>query len=184
MRRLLRAGLLMVLALMLSVGTLGAAAQSGNLIRNPGFELDANLDGRPDEWLPATSQFTRSRTLVHTGTYSGKYFLNRASSSQVTQRVIGISAGTSYVFKGMIDVDAAPGTRFSFDIEFQWRSGSGAIIGRTLLPSGGETKAWVQKRAAIRAPSGAADLLVVLRVTQQNAGSITIYVDGFSLTRV
>jgi hypothetical protein len=34
------------------------AAESANLVRNPGFEMDANGDGVPDEWerrTPATA---------------------------------------------------------------------------------------------------------------------------------
>lgn len=176
-------GLVMAVAVLLS-GTVGASAQTGNLIRNPGFELDVNGDGRPDEWLPASSAFTRSQTKVYTGAYSGKYVLTRIQHSAVSQRVTGISAGSSYVFNGMINVDASPGTRFTFDIEFQWRNGSGTVIGRTLLRGGGETKEWVQKRGAIRAPAGAADLMVVLQLKQTSRGSITAIVDSFSLVKV
>lgn len=179
-----RVSMLAMVAVVLLLGAQVTTAQSGNLIRNSGFELDANLDGRPDDWLPATGQFTRSQATVTSGAFSGRYFLNRASSSQVSQRVTGIAAGYSYVFKGKFNIDAAPGTRFSFDIEFQWRSGSGAVIGTTLVRGGGETKAWIEKRAAIRAPAGAADLLIVMRVKQLNAGSLTVFVDDFALVRV
>jgi len=46
---------------------------AGNYVRNPGFEVDENSDGKPDSWeQPGCGSLTISQTYVHSGLYSGK----------------------------------------------------------------------------------------------------------------
>jgi hypothetical protein len=96
-------GLLLIVALLTLTLTLAfapaASARGGtNLVRNPGFEIDANLDSRPDDWTPSTPAFTRSAAVVKSGSYSGKYYLSAIGQSRVGQRINGITPGRMYVF--------------------------------------------------------------------------------------
>ena len=68
--------LLLPAPLMMASATLAAAAAPPNLVKNPGFEIDADRDGIPDNWTPASPSdvlrptFTRTNAEVRTGAYA------------------------------------------------------------------------------------------------------------------
>ena len=68
------------------------STSSGNLLQNPGFELDANTDNKPDSWT-SNAKFTRSSDLVHGGSFSGKHFDTTNSNYTIKQTVNNLSAG-------------------------------------------------------------------------------------------
>jgi hypothetical protein len=180
-------GLLLIVALLTLTLTLAfapaASARGGtNLVRNPGFEIDANLDSRPDDWTPSTPAFTRSAAVVKSGSYSGKYYLSAIGQSRVGQRINGITPGRMYVFNTGLNIDASPRTRFALNIEFQWKNAAGTTISTSIVSGGGETKSWIDKRGAVRAPARATSVQLVFHLRQLSSGNITVYIDDVSFS--
>jgi hypothetical protein len=59
-----------------------------NLLRNGGFELDANADTRPDTWT-TDATFIRSNAEVHGGSFSGRFSATTNVNVIVKQGVTG-----------------------------------------------------------------------------------------------
>ena len=62
-----------------------------NRLLNPGFELDANNDTRPDSWT-SNADFTRSNALARSGSYSGRHLATNNAGYTITQGVSGLTA--------------------------------------------------------------------------------------------
>lgn len=117
-RALLSLGL--VAALVAGVATVTFATTSGaapaNLVKNPGLEVDANRDGRPDGWSAVgygvnTSRFTRVGQ-AHSGSYAQKVTVDRHTSGDRKLLAaydtggIPVSAGRSYDLSTWYRTDA------------------------------------------------------------------------------
>jgi len=80
-----------------------------NRLVNPGFEIDANANGRPGNWTISTTnttRFTRSTTLRLAGTCSVRHRATDNASYAVDQAVTGVTAGEAYRFTGSVNVPA------------------------------------------------------------------------------
>lgn len=144
-----------------------------NLLANGGFELDANNDGKPDSWGKKT-QFTRSNTVVRSGSYAGKHFATDDSGYNLAQTIPGLNAGTPYFLAGWINVPATSDT-FSIKFQVRWLNSSGSTLSTANLKTfSAATAGWSQMTWSGVAPAGATAAEVRMVITSLNA---TIYVD-------
>lgn len=149
---------------------------AGNLLANPGFELDAENNGKPDGWT-RSSTFTRSNVVVHLGSYAGRHSSTADDTYNVTQTVGGLSAGTIYKFSAWVNVPVTSDA-FSFTLDVRWFDAAGTALGVSSIKAyTAGTGGWNQATASLVAPSSTASALVRMRVSSLNA---TIYVDDFS----
>jgi hypothetical protein len=156
-------------------GYLSAAA--ANLLQNPGFELDANGDGRPDTWT-SNSRFTRSSTVKRSGSYAGRFRATDNSGTTITQTVSNLTAGATYTFAGWVNIPSTSDT-FTFKLEVRWRNASGSTIRTDTVKTYSTTSpqnVWDQAAKNMVAPTGTTSAQVRMIVSSLNA---TIYVDDF-----
>ncbi len=149
---------------------------SGNLLSNPGFELDANGDTIPDNWGTKT-KFTRSSAIPpHGGTYEGRHFATNNSGYSIFQQVT-VTAGTNYTFNGYVNVPATVDA-FTFQVKIKWMNGSTVLKTTKVAPVTSSTAGWQLMSVSTPAPSGATSAQVMMTVSSLNGA---IYVDDFSL---
>ncbi len=145
---------------------------TANSVKNGGFELDANGDGKPDNWT-AVAQVTRSSAQKRTGTYSMRHHATTNSSYVVAQPVT-VAAGHTYGFSGWINVPATADA-FTFALEVQWLNASNVVVGTSPIKTyTAATNGWNNATATLGAPAGATKASVRMVVTSLNA---TVYVD-------
>lgn len=151
---------------------------STNLLTNPGFELDANNDGRPDSWS-SKSYFTRSGAVVLAGTYVGRHLSASNNGYIITQTVSGITAGRTYNFSGWTNIPATSDS-FTYRLQVRWLNSSGSAINtKTAKTYTAATAGWNQAVADLVAPTGAVTAVIRMNVSSLNA---QIYADEFSFT--
>jgi hypothetical protein len=150
----------------------------GNLLANPGFELDLNNDGRPDSWT-SDVRVTRSSTVKRNGSYAMRHFATDNSGYTTAQVVAGIVPGTTYTFGGWVNI-LTTADAFTFQIDVVWRDGSNAVIGTSAIKTytAHTGSAWNLASTSVQAPAGAASAVMRMAVTSLNA---TIYVDSLTL---
>lgn len=144
-----------------------------NRLINPGFEIDANGDTRPDSWTTDT-RVTRSSAAKRSGSYAMRHSATDNSAYTISQGVTGLTAGTMYTVGGWINIPATSDT-FTFKLEVQWRNASNSVISTSAIKSySAATSGWNQATASLVAPAGTTNAQVRMVVTSLNA---TIYVD-------
>jgi len=149
-----------------------------NLLRNGGFELDANGDGRPDSWT-SNPRMTRSAAVVHGGAFAARHLAADNSSYVVSQKVAGVAAGSTYSFGGWVNIPSTTDA-FSFKLQVRWLNSANATVAtKTVKTYTASTGGWVQAAASLVAPAGSTSADVRMVVGNLNA---TIYADDFSLT--
>jgi hypothetical protein len=133
----------------------------GNLLRNPGFEVDANHDGRPDAW-GGTPSSTWTH-VAHSGRHSGRLVGSPDTPATLRQRIEGIGPGV-YRFSAwtwLTPACGAPGhgeDPVSLKVWVTWRRADRSVLGRALvvLPlrggAGGGT--WQEAGIEVVAPLG------------------------------
>jgi hypothetical protein len=146
-----------------------------NLLQNPGFELDANNDGWPDDWTTAPI-FSRSNELVRSGNYAGKYSSTSNASANVRQTINNLTAGTTYTISGWVNIPQPVGSGLSFQPKVEWRNGSTLIYRDSLIKYTGMTDGWHWFSGNLVAPAGTTNARLVLALTGLNG---TIYMDDF-----
>jgi len=154
---------------------------AGNLVVNPGFELDTNTDSRPDNWT-SNAKFTKSGVIVRSENFSGRHLATDNSGWTISQIINGISAGGNYNFGGWVNIPTTSDA-FTFSIKITWQNSSGSNLSTVLIKSYTVATAgvWNEVTKAITAPTGATKAVVKMVVSSLNA---TIYVDDFSLTAI
>lgn len=146
-----------------------------NLLLNPGFEIDANNDTRPDNWT-SNSRFTRSNAVVRSGSFSGRHRATNNSSYTISQTKTNILAGRTYNFEGWVNIPTTSDA-FTFRLQVRWQNSSGNTISTSTIKSySAATSGWNQALANIVAPTSATRAQIIMNVTSLNA---TIYVDDF-----
>jgi hypothetical protein len=143
---------------------------------NPGFELDANNNTRPDNWT-ADTRVTRSSVLARSGTFAMRNFATNNPGYTLTQVVAGLTA-TTYTFAGWTNIPST-GDTFTFTLRIRWRNAANTIL-RTdnVRVYNGSTSGWNKATASLVAPTGTTNAQVQMVVSSLNA---TIYVDDFAL---
>ncbi len=149
-----------------------------NLLLNPGFELDADNNNRPDNWS-SSPKFTRSNEQVHSGNFAGKQFDAANSDFTINQTVPNISAGATYHLSAWVNI---PNTSDAFNLKIQvrWQNAGGSNLHTDTIKSySGATNGWDLASGTVVAPPGASTALVRLNVTDLNA---TVFLDdiGFA----
>jgi hypothetical protein len=147
-----------------------------NLLRNSGFELDANSDTQPDQWT-SDSHFTRSNTTKHSGSFAGRHFATDDSSYTTSSQTINnLRPGEAYNVAGWVKIPPTSDS-FSFEIRVLWFWGNFPMatdaIHTYLDDTGG---AWQLVSANKIAPAGTTSAQLQMVVSNLNA---TIYVDDF-----
>jgi hypothetical protein len=148
-----------------------------NRLVNPGFELDANSDGRPDGWT-SNARFTRNGAIKYAGSFSGRHQATDNSGHTIQQNVGGLNGGVSYNFSGRVRIPATSDV-FTYRLQVVWRNSSNAIItSRTVKTYSAATgSTWDQASASLVAPAGTTKAQVRLVASNLKA---TIYVDDLS----
>ncbi len=150
---------------------------STNRLLNAGFELDADTNSRPDNWTSST-MFTRSSTVMLSGSYAGRHYATSNANYIVKQSVSNVVAGNSYSFSGSVRI---PSTKdaFTFKLSVRWIDSNGGTILTDTVKTYGKSSAnntWDTATGSFEAPQGAASADVQMEVTSLKA---TIYVDEF-----
>ncbi len=147
-----------------------------NLLSNPGFELDADNNGSPDNWT-IQSQFTRSSAVVHGGSFAGQHSATTNANYGVSQVVKNLTAGATYNFSGWVNIPPTADD-FTFSLQVRWRDSSNTVLRTDTVKSyTAATSGWDQAAAALVAPAGTTNAQIKMLVRSLNA---TIYVDDFS----
>ncbi|WP_296753695.1 LamG-like jellyroll fold domain-containing protein [Roseiflexus sp.] len=147
-----------------------------NLLRNSGFELDANGDTRPDNWTSNT-RVTRSAAVVRSGSYAMRHYATDNANYTISQTVAGVTAGTNYVLVGYVAIPPTSDT-FTFNVRVRWlRSDSTIIRTDTARSFTSSTSSWEMARGVYAAPAGAVQARVEMNVSSLNA---TVYADDFA----
>ncbi len=148
----------------------------GNMLANPGFEVDGNADGTPDSWTPWVN-FTRSNAAVHGGSFAGRFQATDNSDGKTDQRVLNLTAGTTYQLSGWVNIPATTDA-FTLRVQVRWMDAAkNTIATSTVKTYTAATAGWNQVTGSLVAPAGTAMADVKLTVLNLNA---TIYVDDFS----
>ena len=146
-----------------------------NALANPGFELDATADSRPDSWS-SSPYLSRSATQVRGGSFAGRWQSTSNKTASSYQQLV-VTAGATYAFSGWVN---APTTADAFTFEFQivWRSGA-KVLGTASIKRYTDDTAglWQEAAGATVAPAGATAARIKML-----AGSLgtTLYVDDLS----
>ncbi|MDP8957419.1 MAG: hypothetical protein M3N24_10770 [Actinomycetota bacterium] len=149
-----------------------------NLLRNGEFELDANGDNRPDGWT-TNRHFTRSNSVVASGDFSGRHRTGDDASYTVRQAVPNLLAGTTYTFRGLVNIPATT-EMGTFRIQVRWRNAAKRTIKAvTVETHTAPTRSWDVAARAMVAPRGT-KTAVVRMVLRRVEG--TIYVDQFEFS--
>jgi Calcineurin-like phosphoesterase len=151
----------------------------GNLVRNPGFEADADGDARPDDWT-TDSRFTRDAAAVRGGEHGGRHRAPATSPGTyaVAQDLEGLRPGATYDFAAWIDVPTS--TQVGFEWDVVWRTADGAVISQTSIWSSPGTGSWREARGAVVVPAGTATAELRMVLTGLSG---TVHVDDVSLVR-
>ena len=150
-----------------------------NLVRNPGFEVDGNRDGRPDSWS-SNARFTRRNALVFSGNFAGRHRATDNSSYVVQQSVSGILPDAGYYFSVLVNIPATA-DNFEFRLQVRWKNGSNKTLRTDTADSyTASTSNWSLASNTLHSPRGAkkAQLRMVVKSLKT-----TIYVDDFVFTR-
>jgi methionine-rich copper-binding protein CopC len=163
-----------------SFTTASGPPPSGNLLLNPSFELDANNNGKPDNWNEKP-EFTRSNAIAaHQGGFTGRFVINNEKSITIFQKVGNLTAGT-YDLSGWVNIPNTSDT-FIFRVKIKWLNSKNKSLRQdTLITIKKDTEgAWIPVTSSLVAPSGATSAEVQIFA---NKVSATVYVDDFSFTR-
>lgn len=155
--------------------TTGSTALS-NLLANPGFELDANNDNKPDAWS-TNKKFTRSNEIVpHGESYVGKFFATNDSGATINQHITNLTA-TTYQFKAWVNIPPT-NDAFTFRLRVRWRDVSGSTLRTDTIQtySTHTNGTWQEIAANLTAPVGTTSGLIIMDASSLN---LAIYVDDF-----
>lgn len=147
----------------------------GNLLSNPGFELDADGDSHADDWT-SNPAVTRSQLQIHHGSYALQHQVDLDSSYTIQQHVANLQPGLPFAFSGWVNVPSlSASSHFSLSLAVDWRDITGTITGTsTLLPITQTTQGWTFDDGVVTAPKGAASADVQMAVHNFQG---TFYVD-------
>ena len=151
-----------------------------NLVRDAGFETDANGDGRPDQWRGDAS-FSRVAVAHHDGTHAASLSARDNRTHRVTQTVTGVTAGASYRAGAWVNLRRTH-DRFTFAVTVQWRTAAGRLLRTDVLHRWRHaTAGWRPATRTLTAPSGARRARVVLVATSLRT---RVFADGILLRRI
>jgi hypothetical protein len=155
-----------------------------NLAANPGFEVDANADGKPDVWS-THSKFARicAPSLPAPGPHgescAGRFLATDNSDMKSTQAIDSVAAGATYSFSVWVNIPPT-GDSFNFKPQIKWLdAANNSISTKTVKTYSAATSGWDQATFSGAAPAGAVRAEIRLNATSLNGA---IYVDDVSFT--
>jgi hypothetical protein len=145
-----------------------------NQLVNPGFEIDANHDGRPDNWF-SLSRFVLSGQVVYSGVYSGMAFATAPTNLAPGDRVDYVQAGTTYYFSIWVNVPSAS-SAFTLRPRIRWFDVNNQVLAVQSLPQSitSTTPGWVQLSGPFVTPTNAFAANVEIPITNLNTN---LYLD-------
>jgi hypothetical protein len=154
-------------------------APGPTLVRNGGFEVDANVDGRPDGWT-SDARVTRATEVKNTGSYAMRHRATNNSSYAVQQIVPNLSGLTTYDVMGAVNIPTTSDV-FTFQLNVVWRDAANRTLRTSVVRtySTHTAGAWNKAAASIVAPAGTTNAVLTMQVTNLNA---TIYVDDVTFS--
>lgn len=157
--------------------TTSATMTLANRLLNPGFELDANNNTRPDSWS-SNANFTRSNVLARSGAFSGRHFATNNSGYTITQVLTGLAGSTSYTFAGWVNIPSNTDP-FTLTLRVRWRNASNTVLRTdTIKTYSASTSGWDKATISPTAPTGTTNAQVQMVVSSLNR---TVYVDDFAV---
>jgi Calcineurin-like phosphoesterase len=155
------------------------APRSGNLVRNAGFEADADADTRPDDWTTDV-RLTRDPAAARAGKQGGRLEASPSSTParHLSQDIEDLRAGAIYDFSSWVAVPADAAAGLEWDIV--WRDAEGDVITETNMVTTRGTGTWQQVLGAATAPAGTASAELRMIVPGPSG---TVDVDDVSLVR-
>src|SRR5581483_12277165 len=153
---------------------------NANLLKNPGFELDADANTIPDNW-GANTKFRRVGKPHIEGSYAGRLSATDDKAVTITQKILNLTAGTTYAASCQVNIPATTDA-FTFKVQIRWynslnRAIRTDVIERTFT---GKTNGWEKVTRDIVAPAGTASAQFQFVATSLNA---KINVDDCSFTQ-
>lgn len=154
-------------------------APSQQLVLNPGFEVDDDGNGIPDNW-GNNVKFMRVGTPRRSDSYAGRLSATDNKNVTITQQISNLSAGQTYNASCWVRIKKTADV-FAFKVQVRWRDSANKIlrtdvIGRTFT---GKTVGWEQAARTMSAPTGTATAQFQFKATSLNA---KIYLDDCSFT--
>ena len=160
-------------------GQVTIAIPAKNLLKNPGFERDANLDSRPDSWT-SKAKFSRSSKSKHLGSYSGRHRGKYNGKYAISQVVTALTGGVNYGFSGWVRVPATTDA-FTFRIRVRWRNSANTVVRTEIVRRDSQaTRGWKQFARTLTSPPRATNARIQMVATSLRA---TVYVDDFTFAR-
>ncbi|MGH8610626.1 MAG: DUF4082 domain-containing protein [Gammaproteobacteria bacterium] len=158
--------------------TASAGMTLANRLLNPGFELDANNDSRPDSWS-SNANFTRSNVLARSGVFSGRHFSSANAGYTITQVVTGLTGSTNYTFAGWVNIPSNTDP-FTLTLRVRWRNALNIVLRTDNIKTySASTSGWDKATASSSlTPTGTTNAQVQMVVSSLNR---TIYVDDFAV---
>jgi len=148
------------------------APPTGNLLLNPGFELDANNDGKPDSWT-ASVRFLRSNEVVHGGSFAGKH-IEANTGRTIAQTIPNLTAGRTYSVSSWVNIPSTT-TIYQYKLRVTWLNASGTVISSSTFKTyTAPTVGWDNAVANLVAPAGTSQAQMQLITDNING---VVYVD-------
>ena len=154
-------------------------SSASNLLVNPGFEVDANGDGRPDGWSN-NGLFARINAPVHEESFAGS-FRGAGNKSGSVQQTVPVAGGTAHQFSGWVQ---APSTSdaFTFQIKVQWRRGGTALSTVVVRKFTDDTAGgWQAVNGSLSSPAGSTSARVILAVSSLSSA---VHIDQLLLSQL
>lgn len=152
------------------------------LLLNPGFELDKDKNGIPDNWGTNT-KFRRVGKPHVEGGYAGRLSATDNKGVTISQKVPNLTAGATYAASCRVNIPATTDT-FSFKVQVRWYNSLNKVIGKPVVIGPTfttKTNGWVLVASDIIAPANTKSAQVQLVATSLKT---KIHVDDCSLTQV
>ncbi|CAI6084088.1 fibronectin type III domain-containing protein [Cohnella sp. JJ-181] len=152
-------------------------AAAGNLLANPGFELD-NGSGVPASWTCEQSYCTRNTAVKRSGDASLKVDNSTGAWFGIYQTVAG-TAGTTYDLTGYVNIPRNSGSQIV--VKTQFLNGTGGVIAEHTAAgfNGTTTNGWTLVQGSNAAPAGTASVRALVYIYGLNA---ELYLDDFSVS--
>src|SRR5438552_3279074 len=144
------------------------APPPGNLLLNPGFELDVDNNSSPDGWT-TSARFLRSNEVVHSGSFAGKH-LEAGAGRTIAQTIPNLTAGRTYSVSGWVNIPLTT-TIYQYKLRVTWLDASGTVISSSTFKTyTAPTVGWDNAVANLVAPAGTTQAQIQL-ITNQITGA-------------
>lgn len=131
-------------------------APQQQLVLNPGFEVDKDNNGIPDNW-GANIKFRRVGKPHLTGSYAGRLMATDDKAVTISQKIPKLTGGATYAASCQVNIPATTDT-FTFKVQVSWYDSLNRVIGKPVVIGHGfsaKTNGWELVARDIVAPAKA-----------------------------